>query len=39
MRYVHATDQGKRRTVDAAVKAVELENGGTDVALKQKAAG
>jgi hypothetical protein len=38
MRYVHATDQGKLRTVDAAVKAAKQESGGTIVALKEKAA-
>jgi integrase len=38
MRYVHATSQGKRRTVEAAVRAAELENSGTNVALKEKAA-
>jgi integrase len=39
MRYVHATDQGKRRTVDAVVKVAERERGGGNVAEIKKAAG
>jgi integrase len=45
MRYVHATDQGKRRTVDAAVRgkireiAPQLEISGRNVAEEKRAAG
>jgi integrase len=39
MRYVHATDQGKRRTVDAAVRAAERERSGRNVAEVKRATG
>jgi hypothetical protein len=39
LRYVHATDQGKRRTVDAAVRAAELERSGGNVAEVKRATG
>ena len=39
MRYVHATDQGKRRTVDAAVRAAERERSGGNVAEVKRATG
>jgi hypothetical protein len=45
IRYVHATDQGKRRTVDAAVRGKireitsPLEIGGRNVAEEKRAAG
>jgi integrase len=39
MRYVHATDQGKRRTVDAVVRAAERAKGGGNVAEVKRATG
>ena len=39
MRYVHATDQGKRRTVDAVVRVAERAKGGGNVAEVKRAAG
>ncbi len=39
MRYVHATDQGKRRTVDAAVRAAAQEKCGGNVAEVKRATG
>lgn len=39
MRYVHATDQGKRRTVDAAVRAAAQERSGGNVAEVKRAIG
>lgn len=38
MRYVHATDQGKRRTVNAAAKAAREERSGVNVAEAKRAA-
>lgn len=39
MRYIHATDQGKRRTVDVAVRAALRERNGGNVAEVKRATG